>query len=225
LFAFALIVPASTVAAPQTPRFTVTIRATIRETITSGENCTLSVTRRVSVRNSAPLTLTATQLEKAQNGLFALEATESRSASLPAIPNTPACSPAPPAAVCGTVTYTIPRIGTAVGFLGQNPVLGSQGRSRFAFYYTYIGRDPYSGRCGDRGQASGRGWVDEFPQGLAPQDSFPVVSPAKLHAGKAFAVHGSQTYQSPPNDCGTPPCAIYDVRSVFSWQVTLDPTH
>ena len=225
LFAFGLALPASTIAAPQTPRFNVTIRATIAETITSGDTCTLSVNRHVSIRNSAPLTLTSTQLEQATNGLFALEATESRSASLPAIPNTAACSPPPPVAVCGTVTYTIPPIGTGVGFEGHNPVLGPKGRNRFAFFYTYIGRDPYSGRCGDRARATGRSWVDEFPQGLAPQDSFPVVSPAKLHAGKAFSVHGSQTYQSPPKDCGTPPCAIYDVRSVFSWQVTLVPTH
>ena len=224
----ALLTPASIVAASSQPTYNVTIQATVSETIHTAQSCNwnLDETRHLIIQNAAPLRLTAAQLGKAKNGLFALVVKETRSAQLtlfPLGPNEtlgPACRQ-PSSQACGTLTYKVPAIGTGVGFLPRT--------DKFTFYYTYIGPDPYQGGCGEgvvtTATSSGgkeKAWIDGFPQGTAELPTV-TASAHKLQASKAFAVSGSTTYQSPPNLCGTPPCAVEDVHSVFEWRVTLVP--
>jgi hypothetical protein len=224
--ALGLAASAAGAAAAPKPAFRVTIQATmdVQAAIARGTGCTENVTRHVEIRNAKPLTLTADQLGKTKNGLFELVATETRSDAYSS-----GCADQLPTSTCGTVTYKIGSIGTAVGFLNRKT-------AKFVLFYTRISTDPYQGQCGARlagvgpepGAAPGTtvtAWNDAFPPtGLnpaGPSGSPPVPDPlvdrAKLLAGKPFTVRWSSSgpYQHP-----------YDPvqeQLASTWQVTLVP--
>jgi hypothetical protein len=207
--AFALAVPAAT-AAPPKPAFHVTIHATLDGAYdyATQSDCTTHETRHVVVRNAKPLTLTAYQLGDAKNFFFDLTATETRSVT--AVPS--GCTSATSASsACGTVTYTIPSIGTGVGFTNRTS-------TKFNFFYTRIGSDPYAGKCGPGVEPTPGSkvpsWIDNFPPGGLPR-THPTVDRAKLTAHKRFVVQWSEDGES---QAGT-----YHQQVAISWQVTLVP--
>lgn len=211
----AVAAPAALAAAPPGPSYRVVIHATLDETAHRGlgGTCGEDATRHVVITNEKPLTLSASRLAKAQNSLFELAATESRTDAYSGD-----CTglTLDPTSGCGTVQYTIGSVGTGVGFLSRRS-------SVFTLFYTRISTDPYAGTCaaGVWGTAptpgsSGKVWVSDFPPshsgGLGP-----TVDRSKLAAGKRFVVDWSTSAASPADYYG-------DTDSwTVTWRVSLAP--
>jgi len=209
-------VSASTSTAPQTPRFKVTIGATMDFTYNTyplmGPGCGEQEARHVVIRNAKPLTLTATQLGKAQNGLFDLDATETKTLAFRETPGKCEWVFTPHVSTCGTISYTINSIGTGLGFLNRTS-------DQFTFFYTQIGPDPYRQGCEADGVAHPpANTTDDYPPGKYPGEpgedgSHVSVDRAKLTAGKPFVVHWSYSgvwYQG-------------SLHEAASWKITLIP--
>jgi hypothetical protein len=205
---FALAVPAAT-AAPPKPAFHVTIHALLdaQHDYATQSGCTTHEVRHVVVQNAKPLTLTAYKLGDAKNFFFDLVATEARSVT----PVPTGCAGAPDASACGTVTYTIPSIGTGVGFTNRTS-------TNFNFFYTRIGSDPYAGKCGPGVEPTPGSkvpsWIDNFPPGGLPR-THPTVDRAQLTAHKRFVVQWSEA--------GEVQNGNEHEQLAASWQVTLVP--
>jgi hypothetical protein len=197
------------------PSYNVVIHATLDMNVhrSHGGSCFEDATRHVVITNAKPLTLTAAKLGRAQNFLFQLAATESRTDAYSGD-----CTGATvyPTTGCGTVSYRIGSAGTGVGFVGRTS-------SVFELFYTRISTDPYNGACAPSiwGVAptpgsSGKVWVDDYPP--SPSGGFgPTVARAKLAAGKPFTVNWSTSGGDAPDFYG-------DTDSwTVAWHVALTP--